>query len=65
MSAIHELEEGTYAVRVTLRRGGTREVIVRAFDREGAELTAMVGERAVSAEVIAGPADPGGCCDDD
>lgn len=61
--AIHELEESTYAVRVTLRSGGTREVIVRAFDRRGAEDIAMVGERGVSAEVIAGPLDR--CCDDD
>jgi hypothetical protein len=40
-------------------------VLVRAFDRRGAEDTAMVGERAVSAEVIAGPQDPGGCVEGD
>jgi hypothetical protein len=65
LSAIHELVESTYAVRLTSRSGGTREVIVRAFDRQGAEDTAMVGERAVSAEVIAGPENPGGCEESD
>jgi hypothetical protein len=65
MNAIHELIESSYAVRIVLRSGGTREVIVRAFDRRGAAELAMIGERAISAEVVAGPADPGGCCDDD